>query len=236
MSVSLFCCSARLRHVANRIVLKSEHAADLQNFRSLRAAALERAAGSPTAVPIGPIGPLASIARTAPADPTPLSVPNQALWSEQRIHAHRSALGETSSAPPIEGVLRVPAVKLEVAVYTGTNDRTLDRGAGRIESTPALGSDGNVGIAAHRDGFFRALKDIQVGVAVFVDLATQTLRYDIVDIRVVRPEDVWVLAPTPEPTLTLVTCYPFYFVGAAPERLIVRAAISRAKTSRAKAW
>jgi sortase A len=163
----------------------------------------------------------------APANPQP----SQALWSEQRLRAHRAALelerSGRAARRAVEGVLRAPAVGLEVVVYDSTDESTLDRGAGRIEGTPSLGAAGNVGIAAHRDGFFRVLKDLAIGDEIFVELPNETLRYEVVSTLIVAPEDTWVLAPTEEPTLTLVTCYPFYFVGAAPQRFIARARIAR---------
>jgi sortase A len=89
-----------------------------------------------------------------------------------------------------------------------------------------LAPAGNVGIAAHRDGFFRKLKDIALEADVYVDLPAGSLRYRVVDISVVAPEDVQVLAPTATPSVTLVTCFPFYFVGDAPQRYIVRAELA----------
>jgi sortase A len=84
--------------------------------------------------------------------------PDRSLWSEQRTRAYDAASGDTSEVP--EGVLRVPALRLEVPIYAGTRAQILERGAGRIEGTAALDAAGNVGLAAHRDGFFRVLKDI----------------------------------------------------------------------------
>ena len=81
----------------------------------------------------------------------------------------------------------------------------------------------NVGIAGHRDGYFRSLKDVRLGDAVFLRTGGSEERYRVEDILIVDPVDVDVLADTGEPTLTLVTCYPFYFVGSAPQRYIIRA-------------
>jgi sortase A len=141
------------------------------------------------------------------------------LWSAQRIRAY-----DTSSAATMPiGVLRIPAVKLAVPIYEGTSDSTLNRGAGRIEGTAQLDEEGNVGIAAHRDGFFRALKDIDIG----AELTLQTPRGDrhfrVTSLLITEPTDVAVIARGQTAALTLVTCYPFYFVGSAPQRFIVRA-------------
>ena len=105
----------------------------------------------------------------------------------------------------------------------GTDDRTLDRAVGHIEDTAQPGTDGNSGIAGHRDGFFRGLKDIVPGDAIELDTLQGKDVYRVERTWVVDPEDVSVLDPTPARALTLVTCYPFYFVGSAPQRFIVRA-------------
>jgi LPXTG-site transpeptidase (sortase) family protein len=148
-------------------------------------------------------------------------VVDQTLWSDVRINAWRNLSGEPA-APPV-AVLRIPKIGLVVPVLPGTDDRTLDFGVGLIENTPEPGTDGNSGIAGHRDGFFRGLKDIALGDTIRVDTLHGTYVYRIERTWIVKPEDVSVLNPTPEPSLTLVTCYPFYFQGSAPLRFIVRA-------------
>jgi sortase A len=99
----------------------------------------------------------------------------------------------------------------------------LDLAAGRIEDTALPGTAGNVGIAAHRDGFFRVLKDIKEGDALVLDTPVATEHYRVEWIKITTPEDVSVIDPTPGPAVTLVGCYPFYYVGSAPKRFIVRA-------------
>jgi len=154
----------------------------------------------------------------------PASPPDQSLWSRVRIAAYRESQTAEDALP--EGVLRIPSVGIEVPIYEGTSELNLNRGAGRVEWTPPLGPAGNIGIAAHRDGFFRPLKDVADGDEVVVDLLDSTLRYKVVDIRIVEPDDVAVLTPTEHANLTLITCYPFYFVGSAPQRYIVRAELA----------
>ena len=105
----------------------------------------------------------------------------------------------------------------------GTSDRTLDRAVGHIETTAEPGAGGNSGIAGHRDGFFRGLKDITLGDVIELDTIQGSDAYRVERTWVVDPEDVSVLEPTPGRSLTLVTCYPFYYVGSAPRRFIVRA-------------
>lgn len=162
------------------------------------------------------------------AAPVPQSVPDtvdQSLWSMQRVAAFAASL---TSADAPKGVLRIPSLALAVPVYEGTGELALNRGAGHIEGTAQLSAEGNVGLAAHRDGFFRTLKDIALDAEIQLDAGDRLLRYRVVDISVVTPEDVHVLAPTPIPSITLVTCYPFYFVGNAPQRYIVRAQLTDA--------
>jgi sortase A len=147
--------------------------------------------------------------------------PDQSLWSPTRVSAWREARSEPTGDPL--AVLRIPKLRLEVAVLPGTDDRTLDRAVGHIEDTAAPGADGNSGIAGHRDSFFRGLKDIAAGDAIELDTLQGTEVYRVERTWIVTPDDVAVLDPTPTRSLTLVTCYPFYFVGSAPERFIVRA-------------
>jgi sortase A len=97
-------------------------------------------------------------------------------------------------------------------------------GAGHIEGTPLPGETGNVGIAGHRDTFFRGLKDIRMNDEIQLQTATGLFHYEVDWLKVVEPDDTTVLEPsTPQSTLTLVTCYPFYFIGSAPKRFVVRA-------------
>jgi sortase A len=149
------------------------------------------------------------------------TTPDQSLWSPTRVSAWHQALSEAGPAPL--AVLRIPKIRLEVAVLPGTDDRTLDRGVGHIEDTANPGTHGNLGIAGHRDSFFRGLKDISPGDVIELDTIEGTDSYRVERAWVVSPEDVSVLDPTSTPALTLVTCYPFYFVGSAPHRFIVRA-------------
>ena len=146
------------------------------------------------------------------------------LWSEKRIRAYEQALARHFD-PPL-GVLTIPTIGLEVPVFNGTDDLTLNRGVGRIIGTARPGRSGNTGIAGHRDGFFRGLKDIQVGDQIEFRISTGTLFYRISSIQIVTPDNVTVLENTPQPSLTLVTCYPFYFVGDAPQRYIVHGSLS----------
>ncbi len=132
------------------------------------------------------------------------------------------------SPPPEEGELlgriEIPRLGVSAVVLEGVGKQTLRRAAGHIPAT-ALPSEeqGNVGIAAHRDGFFRGLKDIRKNDTIELATLDGTRRYRVEWTKIVEPTETSVLAPTGEPALTLVTCYPFYYVGAAPKRFIVRA-------------
>ena len=111
-------------------------------------------------------------------------------------------------------------------ILDSTTDLALNRGAGHVEGTAMPGDVGNVGIAAHRDGFFRGLKDIQIGDQIELTTLEGQQTFVVSKLSIVDPYEVSVLDPTDEPVLTLITCYPFYFVGSAPERFIVRATIN----------
>lgn len=151
----------------------------------------------------------------------PLTGVDTSLWSEARIRHYRESL--TREAGPAIAVLRIAKIGLEVPVLEGTDELTLDRGVGHIEGTDVPGGRGNVGIAGHRDGFFRGLKDLGAGDLIELRAPSGSLTYVVADARIVGPEEVAVLDPTELPSITLVTCYPFYFVGPAPQRYVVRA-------------
>jgi sortase A len=119
--------------------------------------------------------------------------------------------------------LTIPSLRLSTTVLEGSDDATLGRGSGHIEDTPLPGEPGNVGIAGHRDTVFRPLKRVKAGDALDVTTADRVYHYTIRKTFIVEPKDVYVLDPTERPTLTLVTCYPFEFIGHAPHRFIVQA-------------
>ena len=152
------------------------------------------------------------------------------LWSVNRIEAYKKALLAKTGRPL--AVLDIPRLDLEVPVFEGTDDFTLNLGAGRIIGTAKPGSSGNIGIAAHRDGFFRGLKDIQEGDEIDLVTAGRRAAYWVDSIRIVTPDDVSVLHARERPSLTLVTCYPFYFVGSAPNRYIVQASLTYPKETK----
>ena len=121
------------------------------------------------------------------------------------------------------GRIEIPRLLLSVVVMEGADKITLGRAVGHIPGTALPGDAGNVGIAGHRDTFFRPLKDIKIKDEIQISTLKGNFKYEVVSIRIVEPENVGVLASSSENVLTLVTCYPFYFVGPAPKRWIVRA-------------
>lgn len=148
-----------------------------------------------------------------------------------RQFAHRPAApaplpSALPTAPPegaVVGRLEIPRLKLSVVVIEGDTPGDLRRAAGHIPGTALPGEPGNVAIAAHRDTFFRPLRLIRPDDSVFLDTRTGTYRYRVVSTSIVPPADTGVLAPAARDALTLVTCYPFHYIGSAPKRFIVRA-------------
>jgi sortase A len=122
------------------------------------------------------------------------------------------------------GRIEVQRLGVSVVVMEGTSDQTLRRAVGHIEGTAFPGQPGNVGLAGHRDTFFRPLKNIRAGDIITVTTLRGKYRYRVVSTKVVDPENVDVLDSDGSEILTLVTCYPFYYIGSAPDRFIVRAA------------
>jgi sortase A len=121
------------------------------------------------------------------------------------------------------GRIEIPRVRMSVAVMEGVDTTTLRRAVGHIPGTAMPGEPGNVGFAGHRDTFFRLLKDLKIEDEIQISTGKGSFTYQVESLTIVDPENVGVLAPSGENVLTLVTCYPFYFVGPAPKRWIVRA-------------
>jgi LPXTG-site transpeptidase (sortase) family protein len=149
--------------------------------------------------------------------------PDMSLWAPGRIDDYKASL--SAELPPLLGVLEIPSVGLKVPVYSTSTDLTMDRGAGVIDGMAYPHEEGNIGISGHRDGYFRVLKDIQLGDQVVLQTLDGTKRFTIGMTQVVEIDDTRLLRDTREQTLTLVTCYPFYFVGHAPQRFVVTASL-----------
>jgi sortase A len=121
------------------------------------------------------------------------------------------------------GRIEIPRLHVSVVVVEGIDKPTLRRAVGHIPGTALPGQIGNIGIAAHRDTYFRPLRDIRRDDVVTLTTLRGDYRYGVVWTKIVKPEDVAVMDPDGTEILTLITCYPFYFVGSAPSRFIVRA-------------
>lgn len=148
------------------------------------------------------------------------SMPRATMSAPAPSTARSSVVVETGT--PL-GELSIPRLGLSVAVLQGSDEHTLGVGLGHIETTPLPGEWGNVAIAGHRDSFFRPLRNVQIGDDILLDTPRARVHYRVSSFRVVDPSEVSVIDPTRDAVLTLVTCFPFYFIGSAPDRFIVRA-------------
>lgn len=132
------------------------------------------------------------------------------------------------------GRLEIPRLKLSAAVAEGDDDETLKKAIGHLPETPLpWHTRGNVAIAAHRDGLFRRLEGIQENDEIRIVTARGNYSYRVSKTHIVNPDDLWVIRPTEVPTLTLITCYPFSFVGNAPQRFVVQAEMPGHRAGRA---
>lgn len=121
------------------------------------------------------------------------------------------------------GRIDIPRLGVSSVIRVGVDSRTLQLAVGHIPGTALPGETGNIGLAGHRDTFFRKLKDIRTFDEIRVVTADGTFTYEVDRTRIVKPQDTWVLKDIAIPAVTLVTCYPFTYVGSAPERFVVRA-------------
>jgi sortase A len=151
---------------------------------------------------------------------------------DNQIAAADTSQKDQQQASPIRGLakegdvlgrIEIPRLGLMVAILEGTTSRSLRRGVGHIGGTALPGDAGNIGVAGHRDTYFRRLENIHVSDEILVQTATGLSHYQVDWVRIVAPEETGVLAPSEGSALTLVTCYPFYYVGPAPKRFIVHA-------------
>lgn len=158
----------------------------------------------------------------------PEVVPEGNGWSAGRLRDFKRAPNPATGS--VLGRLDIPSLDLSVMLVQGTDDWTLNRAVGHIEGTALPGQNGNMGIAGHRDGFFRPLKDINRNDTITLTTLSGRFTYRVDAIKIVRPQDVRVLSPTTKPTMTLITCYPFYYVGDAPDRYVVTAELVKSET------
>jgi sortase A len=147
-------------------------------------------------------------------------------FSERLPESHPAGVLFRPSAGSAIAMLAIPRLGLSAVVVEGAGERELRLGPGHIRGTSLPGDGGNVGIAGHRDTFFRPLRFIRRNDTIKVTTHDQIRRYEVISTEIVSPDETRVLRPTGRETLTLVTCYPFNFVGSAPKRFIVRAVCS----------
>ena len=121
------------------------------------------------------------------------------------------------------GRIEISRLNLSAMVREGVDAKTLSNSVGHVPSTPLPGHSGNFALAAHRDTLFRALKDIRREDLITFESQNQTYTYRVYHTMIVKPTDVAVLQSDGHESLTLITCYPFYYIGSAPERFIVQA-------------
>ncbi|MGA3130212.1 MAG: class D sortase [Terracidiphilus sp.] len=158
--------------------------------------------------------------------------PDFSDWTRQRILAYEMDAANAKDATL--AVLEIPKIHLVAPVLEGTDGPTLNHAVGRIAGTSLPGEHGNIGLAAHRDSFFRGMKDLKPGDAIELRTHGRSDTYTVDHVEIVTPREVRVLAPQARPALTLVTCYPFYFVGSAPQRFVVTADLERSQNTRAQ--
>lgn len=140
--------------------------------------------------------------------------------------ASRAAVRDAKPQPAHElllGLIEIPRLDTSAIVEEGVSSGTLWKAVGHLPGTAIPGEPGNVVLAGHRDTFFAGLGDLKEGDRLTFESPTATYAYRVDSTRVVGPDDVSVLSPSPEPTLTLITCYPFHYIGSAPQRYVVTA-------------
>ena len=146
---------------------------------------------------------------------------------ERSIRERRAEEPTLKRARPAEGEtigrVEIPRLKISAVVKSGVDDKTLKRAVGHVPYTPLPGEPGNVGIAAHRDTYFRNLRGVRKGDVIRMVTPEATYEYAVDNTKIVTPKNVEVLDPTDDNYITLVTCYPFNYVGSAPKRFIVHA-------------
>ena len=151
----------------------------------------------------------------------------------ERVIANPEPVSEKAEPSPVEAVaiadgdvigeIDIPRLRMKAIVAQGDSEKILRHAVGHLPKTALPGEAGNIALAGHRDGLFRPLRNIRQGDLITLRIRDRAFQYEVEWTEVVPPTTVQVIQPTSEPALTLVTCFPFYYVGAAPQRFIVRA-------------
>ena len=150
----------------------------------------------------------------------PPILPDMSDWSLKRKKDYQ----EVDIDSPVLGLLEIPQIGLKVAIFDKASEPHLNKGVARVLQRAKLSGEGNLSLAGHRDGFFRKLGQVVLGdVFTVKDISGNEFNYQVTKTWIVKPKDTYVMKATEKPSITLITCYPFYFVGSAPERYIVRA-------------
>jgi LPXTG-site transpeptidase (sortase) family protein len=144
-------------------------------------------------------------------------------WSAPAASRAVKATAPKPSPGDLLGRLEIPRLGMSALIAEGDSEATLRTSIGHLAETPLPGQPGNVALAGHRDTIFRALRQIEIGDRITVHSWEGQTEYEVTDKHVVGPEDVSVLAPSEVPILTLITCYPFSYIGPAPKRFVVQA-------------
>jgi len=147
------------------------------------------------------------------------------VLEEQSIALHVASAPDRDTTDPSApiGRLDIPRLGVSVVVMPGDDDVTLSKAVGHLPDTPLPWTGGNTALAGHRDTFFRPLERVKPGDEIYLDTARGRFQYRVSRTVVVEPEELWVLDSSMNPTLTLITCYPFKYVGPAPKRFVVLA-------------
>jgi sortase A len=138
-------------------------------------------------------------------------------WQQQNVSLPAQPAGLVTTLTR----LSIPSIKLDAVVVEGVDRKHLLMGPGHLRETPEPGQPGNSVISAHRDTFFRHIHELKKGDYILVQRAGHQFRYEVTGKKIIQPDDIWVTKPTPDAQLTLLTCYPTYYIGPAPERLVV---------------
>jgi sortase A len=144
-------------------------------------------------------------------------------WLMGKAAVHGNAPVLSVRRGDVIGELQIPRLQMSVMVFEGDDEGILSEGAGHIPGTASRSGSGNIGIAAHRDTYFRPLRLVHANDVIALKTPSGITRYAVTETEIVQPSDVGVLAGAPGRDLTLVTCYPFYYVGSAPQRFVVHA-------------
>jgi len=142
-------------------------------------------------------------------------------WERQKNAFLTAPLSSAASSQDQLTRLQIPKINLDAVIVEGTRHRQLAVAPGHMTDTPAPGENGNAVITGHRDTFFRHIYELQKGDSIVVQRDGKTFNFEVTGKQIVEPDDLSVIRPSEDSRLTLITCYPTYYIGPAPERLVV---------------